>query len=56
MAPMRILIVEDETRLAQSIARGLREEGFVVELSPGGEDGLHRLKTATFGKRVSRDA
>lgn len=45
---MRILIVEDETRLAESVARGLREESFIVELSGDGEDALHRLRTEPF--------
>ena len=45
---MRILIVEDEARLAESIARGLREEGFLFEISGDGEDALHRLRTEPF--------
>jgi two-component system, OmpR family, copper resistance phosphate regulon response regulator CusR len=45
---MRILIVEDEARLADSIARGLREEGFIIETSRDGEDALHRLRTEPF--------
>jgi two-component system copper resistance phosphate regulon response regulator CusR len=45
---MRILIVDDELRLADSLARGLREEGFHVTLSRDGEDGLHRARTETF--------
>ena len=45
---MRILIVEDEARLADSVARGLREEGFLVETSRDGEDALHRLRTEPF--------
>ena len=45
---MRILVVEDEVRLAASVARGLREEGFSVEVSPDGEDALHRLRTESF--------
>ena len=45
---MRILLVEDEARLADSIARGLREEGFLVEASGDGEDALHRLRTEPF--------
>lgn len=41
---MKLLLVEDETRLAETIARGLREEGFQVEVSGDGEDALHRLR------------
>ena len=49
---MRILIVEDELRLAKSVARGLREEGFVVEVSGDGEDALYRLRTEPFDLAV----
>jgi two-component system OmpR family response regulator len=38
---MRILLVEDARPLARSIADGLSEEGFSVDVSHDGEDGLH---------------
>jgi two-component system OmpR family response regulator len=38
---MRILIVEDTRALARSIAQGLEEEGFSVDLAGDGEEGLH---------------
>lgn len=47
-AGVRILVIEDEARLAATIARGLREEGFTVELSADGEDALHRLRAEPF--------
>jgi two-component system copper resistance phosphate regulon response regulator CusR len=31
---VRLLLVEDERRLAERLARGLREEGFAVDLAP----------------------
>ena len=37
---MRILIVEDEHRIAGFLARGLDEEGFTVEVRGDGETGL----------------
>lgn len=37
---MRILIVEDEKPLANVLKKGLEEQGFVVELSYDGTDGL----------------
>lgn len=40
----RVLIVEDETALADFVVRGLREEGFSVERAADGLDGWHRLK------------
>ncbi|MFJ7967823.1 response regulator transcription factor [Streptomyces sp. NPDC096324] len=38
---MRLLIVEDEKRLALSLARGLRAEGFAVDVVHDGNEGLH---------------
>jgi DNA-binding response OmpR family regulator len=38
---MRILLVEDAKPLARSIAEGLSEEGFAVDVSGDGEEGLH---------------
>ena len=38
---MRVLVVEDEVRLAQALRRGLQAEGFSVDLAHDGRDGLH---------------
>ncbi len=43
---MRILLVEDEPRLAETIRRGLVAEGFVVEVE---HDGLAGFEAATGG-------
>lgn len=37
---MRLLVVEDEKRLAASLKRGLEAEGFAVDLVLSGTDGL----------------
>ena len=37
---MRVLMVEDEVRLAQTVSRGLRAEGFVVDTVHDGAEGL----------------
>jgi DNA-binding response OmpR family regulator len=37
---MRVLVVEDHPPLGRSIANGLREEGFAVDLTATGEEGL----------------
>ncbi|MGH9300329.1 MAG: response regulator transcription factor [Acidimicrobiales bacterium] len=37
---MRILVVEDEKRLASALKRGLEEEGFAVDVALTGNDGL----------------
>lgn len=44
---MRLLVVEDETRLAQALARGLAAEGFVVDIEGDGPSGL---QAARFGE------
>ena len=37
---MRILVVEDERKVAQFIKKGLEEEGYAVDLASDGEEGL----------------
>lgn len=37
---MRILIVEDEVKMAKLLKRGLQEEGYAVDLAPTGEEAL----------------
>ena len=37
---MRVLVVEDEPKMAELIGRGLREAGLVVDLAGRGEDAL----------------
>lgn len=39
---MRLLIVEDEKRLALSLAKGLTAEGYAVDVVHDGREGLHR--------------
>ena len=45
---MRVLLVEDELHLAQVIQRGLAAEGFQVELSHDGPDGLLKATSRTY--------
>ncbi len=37
---MRVLVVEDEARLADGLRRGLEGEGFAVDIAPDGAEGL----------------
>lgn len=37
---MRILVVEDEKKVASFIKKGLEEEGYAVDIAPNGEEGL----------------
>src|SRR5918995_6317653 len=45
---MRLLIVEDERRLALSLARGLSAEGFAVDVVHDGKEGLHRATESDY--------
>ncbi|THA73381.1 response regulator transcription factor [Streptomyces sp. A0642] len=45
---MRLLIVEDEKRLAVSLARGLTAEGFAVDVVHDGLEGLHRASEGVY--------
>src|SRR5262249_34941476 len=36
---VKLLLVEDDARTARALARGLREEGYVVDVAGSGEDG-----------------
>ncbi len=37
---MRVLVIEDEVKMAALLRRGLREEGYAVDVAPNGEEGL----------------
>jgi len=39
---MRILVIEDEPRMASVIARGLREQSYAVDVAQDGDDGLYQ--------------
>ena len=45
---MRILVVEDEVKMAALIRRGLREEGMVVDVAERGEDALWMAGSTEF--------
>ena len=46
---MRILVAEDHPTLAQSIAQGLRDEGYEVDLTMDGEEATHFATTNQYG-------
>ncbi|NEA63802.1 response regulator transcription factor [Streptomyces sp. SID12488] len=45
---MRLLIVEDEKRLALSLAKGLTAEGYAVDVVHDGREGLHRATETPY--------
>jgi two-component system OmpR family response regulator len=45
---MRVLVIEDDVRLASLIRRGLREEGLVVDVAVKGEDALWMAASSAY--------
>jgi DNA-binding response OmpR family regulator len=45
---VRVLVVEDERRLAAAVRRGLSAEGFAVDIAYDGEDGLHSAREGDY--------
>lgn len=45
---MRILLVEDEQNLAEAVARGLKDEGFAVDVVVNGTEGLERARREIY--------
>jgi PleD family two-component response regulator len=45
---MRILVVEDEAKIAKALKEGLEVEHYQVVVAATGEDGLYRLSSETF--------
>jgi two-component system OmpR family response regulator len=49
---MRVLVVEDEPKLGELLARGLAEEGYVVDVSHVGEEALWKARAVEYGAIV----
>jgi DNA-binding response OmpR family regulator len=49
---MRVLVIEDESTLADAIARGLRAEHFDVDVAYDGKDGLWRAQEGSYSAIV----
>jgi two-component system OmpR family response regulator len=45
---MRVLVVEDDLKMAAAIRRGLRFEGVVVDLAGGGEDAIRMIGATDY--------
>ena len=45
---VKVLIVEDEARVAGFVKKGLEEQGFLVEVSDHGDDAYERLRTRGY--------
>jgi two-component system OmpR family response regulator len=49
---MRLLLVEDDVKIAYFISKGLKESGFAVDHATNGEDGLHMALTRPYDAAV----
>ena len=50
--PMRILVVEDDKKIASFVVKGLKQSGFAVDHAANGEDGLILASTAPYDAAV----
>lgn len=48
MKVMRILVVEDEHRIAQAVKEGLEQESYAVDIEYDGEDGYNAARTNEY--------
>jgi DNA-binding response OmpR family regulator len=48
VAGVRVLVVEDEADLADAVARGLRREGYAVDIANDGEEALEKLSYTEY--------
>jgi two-component system OmpR family response regulator len=49
---MRVLLVEDDLKIASFILRGLKESGFVVDHAVDGNEGLHMALTEPYDTAI----
>jgi two-component system, OmpR family, response regulator len=49
---MRLLVVEDDTKIAEFVIQGLQQAGFAVDHRTNGEDGLHLALSAPYDAAV----
>lgn len=49
---VRILIVEDDSKTATFVAKGLRQAGYAVDVTGNGEDGLHLISEEPYDAAV----
>jgi two-component system, OmpR family, response regulator len=52
LPPMRILVVEDDSKIASFIVNGLKQSGYAVDHCGDGEDALFRAQTIAYDAAV----
>lgn len=45
---MRVLVVEDEPRIARFVAKGLREQAYAVDVSVSGDDAIYKASVSDY--------
>jgi len=45
---MRVLVVEDEARIARFVAKGLREQAYAVDVSVDGDDAVYKASISDY--------
>src|SRR5256712_13983191 len=51
-ARMRILLVEDDQRIARFVAKGLREQAYAVDVTNNGDDAFYRASVNDYDALV----
>jgi two-component system OmpR family response regulator len=49
---MRLLLVEDDPKIASFILKGMKAEGYVVDHAPDGQEGLHMAVTEPYDAAI----
>jgi two-component system OmpR family response regulator len=49
---MRVLVVEDDAKIASFVVKGLKQEGYGVDHAPDGDTGLALIATTTYDAAV----
>jgi len=49
---LRVLLVEDDVKIASFVVKGLKEAGFAVDHAANGEDGLHLALTMSYDTAI----
>lgn len=52
LSPMRILVIEDDPKIASFIVNGLKQSGFAVDHCGDGEEGLVRAQSISYDAAV----
>ena len=49
---MRVLVVEDDAKIASFVVKGLKQEGYAVDHAPDGDTGLALAKSTTYDAAI----